>query len=175
MEVHYSRQMIDLTKSKSKHTEEKLIFQEIHFLFDRYPKYNINGSTRENRVQNLANYYHFSLLVPLSPREKTFSLFPSNKKQLIDLVFEFVRKMMADTKFRIFLVMTGSSDTPVEVHDGLTIQQCDCHLFSKCLVFQMKNLVFQSKYRVFCSKTLDFDQNTSSFDSEFLKDYVFIH
>ena len=53
---------------------------------------------------------------------------PSNKKQLIDLVFEFVRKMMADTKFRNFLIMTGSS---VEVHDGLTIQQCDCHLFSK--------------------------------------------
>ena len=70
---------------------------------------------------------------------------PSNKKQLIDLVFEFVRKMMADTKFRNSLVMAGSSDTPVEVHDGLTIQQCDCHLVSKCLVFQMKNVVFQPK------------------------------
>ena len=28
----------------------------------------------------------------------------------------------------------------------------DCHIFSKYLVFQMKNLVFQSKYLVFRSK-----------------------
>ena len=30
----------------------------------------------------------------------------------------------------------------------------DCHIFSKCLVFQMKNLVFQLKYLVFRWKYL---------------------
>ena len=38
----------------------------------------------------------------------------------------------------------------------------DCHIFSKYLVFQMKNLVFQLK-------TLDFDRNARYFESEFLK------
>ena len=45
----------------------------------------------------------------------------------------------------------------------------NCHIFSKYLVFQMKNLVFQSKYLVFQWKTLDFDQNTRYFESEILK------
>ena len=45
----------------------------------------------------------------------------------------------------------------------------DCRIFSKYLVFQMKNLVFQSKYLVFRSKTLDFDRNTRYFESEISK------
>ena len=42
----------------------------------------------------------------------------------------------------------------------------DCHIFSKYLVFQMKDLVFQSKYLVFRLETLDFDRNTRYFESE---------
>ena len=44
-----------------------------------------------------------------------------------------------------------------------------CHIFSKYLVFQMKNLVFQSKYLVFRLKALDFDRNTRYFESEISK------
>ena len=51
----------------------------------------------------------------------------------------------------------------------VTNMEYDCHIFSKYLVFQMKNLVFQTKYLVFRSKTLDFDQNTRYFESEILK------
>ena len=47
--------------------------------------------------------------------------------------------------------------------------ECDFHIFSKYLVFQMKSLLFQSKYLVFRSKTLDCDQNTRYFESEILK------
>ena len=56
----------------------------------------------------------------------------------------------------------------------------DCHIFSKYLIFQMKNLVFQMKnpvfqpkYLVFRSKTLDFDRNTRYFNSKTLKYQVF--
>ena len=45
----------------------------------------------------------------------------------------------------------------------------DCLIFSKYLVFQMKNLVFQLKYVEFRSKTLDFDQNTRCFESKISK------
>ena len=45
------------------------------------------------------------------------------------------------------------------------LMEYDCHIFSKYLVFQMKNLVFQSKYLVFRSKTLDFVRNTRYFES----------
>ena len=45
----------------------------------------------------------------------------------------------------------------------------NCLIFSKYLVFQIKNLVFQSKYLVFRLKTLDFDRNTRYFESEILK------
>ena len=48
----------------------------------------------------------------------------------------------------------------------------DCHIFSKYLVFQIKNLVFQSKFLAFRSKTLDLDQNTRYFESEISKDQV---
>ena len=41
----------------------------------------------------------------------------------------------------------------------------DYHIFSKYLVFQMKNLVFQSKYLVFRSKALDIDRNTRYFEN----------
>ena len=34
------------------------------------------------------------------------------------------------------------------------IMEHDCHVFSKYLVFEMKNQVFQSKYLAFRSKTL---------------------
>ena len=50
-----------------------------------------------------------------------------------------------------------------------TFMEYDCHIFSKYLVFQMKNLVFQPKYLVFRSKTLDFDRTTRYFESEILK------
>ena len=42
----------------------------------------------------------------------------------------------------------------------------DCYIFSKYLVFQMKNLGFPSKYLVFPLKTFDFDRNTGYFESE---------
>ena len=51
--------------------------------------------------------------------------------------------------------------------------ECDCHIFSKYLVFQMKNLLFKSKYLVFRSKTLNFDQNSRYLESEILKNQVF--
>ena len=35
----------------------------------------------------------------------------------------------------------------------------NCYIYSKYLVFQIKDLVFQSKYLALRSKTLDFDQN----------------
>ena len=44
----------------------------------------------------------------------------------------------------------------------------DCHIFSKCLVFEMKILVFQSK-------TLDFDRNARHFDSEIFERLGFSH
>ena len=44
-----------------------------------------------------------------------------------------------------------------------------CHIFSKYLVFQMKNLVFPSQNLAFWSKTLDFDRNTRYLKSEVLK------
>ena len=51
----------------------------------------------------------------------------------------------------------------------------DCHIFSKYLVFQMKNLVLQSKYLVFRLKTLDFDRNTRNFESENFEILGFSH
>ena len=51
--------------------------------------------------------------------------------------------------------------------------ECDCHIFSKYLVFQMKNPVFQLKCLVFQSKNLDFDQNTKYLETEILKYQVF--
>ena len=46
----------------------------------------------------------------------------------------------------------------------------NCLIFSKYLVFQIKNLVFQSKFLAFRSKTLDLDENTWFFESEISKD-----
>ena len=40
---------------------------------------------------------------------------------------------------------------------GISIEY-DCHIFSKYLVFQMKNLVFQIKSPLFRSKTLNYDR-----------------
>ena len=56
---------------------------------------------------------------------------------------------------------------------GHQAMEYDCHIFSKDLVFQMKNQVFQSKCLVFRSKSLDFDQNARYFDSEIWKYQVF--
>ena len=49
----------------------------------------------------------------------------------------------------------------------------NCHIFSKYLVFQMKDLVFQSKYLVFRLETLDLDRSTRYFESEVSKYQVF--
>ena len=76
----------DLAESMSKYNGEKLIFQDIHFVFDRFREYSIKDSTREIRAQNLTKGHNFLLFVPLSIRDKSLSS-SSNKKQLIDLVF----------------------------------------------------------------------------------------
>ena len=70
----------------SKYNGEKLIFQDIYFVFDRFREYSIKDSTREIRAQNLTKGHNFLLCVPLSIRDKSLSS-SSNKKQLIDLVF----------------------------------------------------------------------------------------
>ena len=69
---------------------------------------------------------------------------------------------------RLYIVNRSLPKCNVFISDLINLNY-DCHIFSKYLVFQMKNLVFQSKYLVFWSKTLDFDRNTRFFESEILK------
>ena len=64
---------------------------------------------------------------------------------------------------------TNFIDVEWERAEWQTYMECNCHIFSKYLLFQMKHLVFQSKYLLFQPKTLDFDQNTRYFESEILK------
>lgn len=82
------------------------------------------GKYREKRVKNLANHCYFSLLASLPPREKALSCSP-DKKQLINLVIEFVRKKIADAKFRNSIVIARSAYVPFEFHDSLMIQHYD--------------------------------------------------
>ena len=73
----------------------------------------------------------------------------------------------------IHLISTTNKNSGfyMECTDGLKYIKYDCHIFSKYLVFQMKNLVFQSKnlvfqskYLLFRSKTLNFDRSTRHFE-----------
>ena len=66
---------------------------------------------------------------------------------------------ISQTRFKIicYLDMYGNIlvNKPLLVNvifQKLNNMEYDCHMFSKYLVFQMKNLVFQSKYLVFRSK-----------------------
>ena len=52
-------------------------------------------------------------------------------------------------KYPVFQKLGTSTKKPVHL-------EYDCHIFSKYLVFQMKNLVFHSKHLVFRSKTLEY-------------------
>ena len=79
--------------------------------------YSIKGSTRENRVSNIKNHYHFSLATPLPPREKALSS-PSNKRQLIDIIITCVSEKVAEGSFNNSLVITGFGDTPIEITAG---------------------------------------------------------
>ena len=78
-----------------------------------------------------------------------------------------VLELIVIGKYLFFRLWKSSEHTP---HFNM---EYDCRIFSKCLIFQMKNLVFQSKYLVFRFKTLDFDRNTRYFESKILKYYVF--
>ena len=114
----------DLMESMYEYIETKLIYQDVYFVFDRYYLYSIKGSTRQNRIQNIANHQYFFLSAPLPPREKALSS-SSNKKQLIDLIVGFVSEKIADKKLHNSLVITGSENTPIEVTAGNIIQRED--------------------------------------------------
>ena len=66
-----------------KHTEEKLTFQGINFVFDRYQEYSIKGSIQKMEPKILINIMIFVLLLPLPPREASLSSSICYKKQLI--------------------------------------------------------------------------------------------
>ena len=114
----------DLMELMYDYIESKLISQDVYFVFDRYFLYSIKGSTRENRVENRTNHQYFSLSAPLPPRDKPLSS-SLNKKQLIDLIVAFVSERIALRKHRNSLILTGSDETPIEIHDGNIIKRND--------------------------------------------------
>ena len=73
------------------------------------------------------------------------------------------RKWTALQIWRIFITVFETAIFE-NVYWLIIYTEYDCYIFSKYLVFQMKNLVFQSKYPVFRSKTLNL-----YFESEILK------
>ena len=114
----------DLMDTMYEFIESQLMFHDVYFVFDRYYEYSVKGSTRENRVSNIANHHHFSLSTPLPSREKALSS-SSNKQQLIDITVSFVSQKVADGKFVNTLVITGSDETPLEITAGSLNQRED--------------------------------------------------
>ena len=83
-------------------------------------------------------------MVPLPPGE--IALFStSNKKEQIDLGFEFV-----NPKFRNSLIIAESADTPVEVHDHLMIQRYDLTTTDK----KAHVIIIHQCYKLIQSETL---------------------
>ena len=103
-----------------KHTEEKLTFQGMNFVFDRYQEYSIKGSNQENGAQNLDKHHDFCIIITTATkRSEPLILYLLQKAT--DLVSAFMCKKIADLQVCNLLFITGYLDSPIAVHDGLMI------------------------------------------------------
>ena len=103
-----------------KHTEEKLTFQGMNFVFDRYQEYSIKGSNQKNGAQNLDKHHDFCIIITITTkRSEPLILYLLQK--VTDLVSAFMCKKIADLQFCNLLFITGYLDSPIAVHDGLMI------------------------------------------------------
>ena len=78
---------------------------DIFFVFDRYFKYSIKGTTGEERTENLANNHVLILDAPLSSREIAMAS-SENKIQAIDIIFKYIVDRLAANHIKNRLVLT---------------------------------------------------------------------
>ena len=76
---------------------------------------------REQKMLRISSNSHCT---PLPCKDKTLSC-SSNKVHIIDIVFDFLSIRVTSEELFNTLVITGSSDVPVEVTHGLTIPRSD--------------------------------------------------
>ncbi len=100
------------------------MYNDVYLVFDRYKKFSIKGSTRSDRAKKIAYQLKFTPSTPLPCKEKILSC-SSNKIQIIDIMFDFLKENVASKNFCNTLVITGSSDTPMQVTQGLNIPRHD--------------------------------------------------
>lgn len=91
----------DLAESTSKYKIYTLFLTGTGNTASRFPPEKVESKTLQG--------IFFSLLTPLLPREKTLSS-SFNEKQLIDLVFEFAYKKIADVIFSLQLHPKGENE-----------------------------------------------------------------
>ena len=126
----------ELIETKYQYIKDRLVYQDVFFVFNRYRLYSIKGSTRENRIENIENHHYLkknTLIKALSSS--------SNTTELIDLTLDFASCKVAANRFQYLLVIIQSQDTPTEISPGnithrddlaTTLQEADVIIVEQC-------------------------------------------
>ena len=97
---------------------------DVLLVFNRYFKYLIKGTTREQRTGNLANNHVLTLDVPLPWREIVMTS-SQNKIQVIDIISKYNVDMLPADHFKNRFVVTCSETMPTQMQEGVVISRND--------------------------------------------------
>lgn len=97
-----------------------LLSSNVYAIFDRYYSCSIKSMTREQRTGAVQTDFMLTTTTPL-PSKKHFLHSVSNKVRLVSLIVEELKAVESPKK----LVITGESQYPVEVTDGIVIERRD--------------------------------------------------
>ncbi|KAH3748884.1 hypothetical protein DPMN_183373 [Dreissena polymorpha] len=99
---------------------------DVYLIFDRYHPYSIKSGTRTGRASSCNKVCHKLItLTPLPAKQIILTNF-ENKVQLIDLICEDFRCRENDLQeVHHKLIITGSSDIPVEIHRNNIMDRVD--------------------------------------------------
>ena len=112
--------VVDFVNNFKKYISNKLHESDVYLVFDRYRDYSTKSVTREGRASDASRLYQLSEKMPL-PSQKAVLTVSANKKQLIVTI---CGNLASDVAFHTQhtsihkLVITGSDNTPTEIHKG---------------------------------------------------------
>lgn len=117
----------DFIESYWQYVYHRLRESDVYLVFDRYYEYSIKSSTRNSRRhQNAIIEHRLKRTTPL-PAQHTVLTNTANKVQLIDMICEHhierAREIPDNCNHR--LIITGSSEVPKEIHQGMVIDRVD--------------------------------------------------
>ena len=149
---------------------------DVYLVFDRYHPNSTKNVTRSNRAGKNVSWKHQLTLQTQLPAQKVVLTVPHNKKQLIDLICQYLINNVSCESTR--LTITGDQPTPIQLYENTVTNRADLRATHEeadvIMVQQMVKVAEKgcSNIKVICDDTDVFVLLVFYYDKENLSCYV---